>query len=82
MNLTVQGMTCGHCVAAISRAVDALGGRAQVDLTRGTVTVEGTTDVAAVRRAIEDEGYTVVDVQAADAQRGGGSGGSCCGCRG
>lgn len=82
MNLTVQGMTCGHCVAAISRAVDALGGRAQVDLTRGTVTVEGTTDVAAVRRAIEDEGYKVVDVQAADAERGGGPSGSCCGCRG
>lgn len=82
MNLTVQGMTCGHCVAAISRAVDELGGRAQVDLTRGTVTVEGTTDVAAVRRAIEDEGYTVVDVQAPDAERSGGSGGSCCGCRG
>ena len=61
MTLNVQGMTCGHCVRAVERAIEALGGQARVDLEAGTVEVEGVGDEAAVRRAIESEGYRVVD---------------------
>lgn len=61
MKLNVEGMTCGHCQRAIERAVAALGGTARVDLAAGTVEVDGVADPAAVRRAIEDEGYRVVD---------------------
>lgn len=60
MELTVEGMTCGHCVRAISEAVQRLGGTAQVDLARRTVVVEGGPEYEAVVRAIEDEGYTVI----------------------
>lgn len=70
MKLNVEGMTCGHCQRAIERAVAALGGTAGVDLAAGTVEVEGVTDAAAVRRAIEDEGYRVVDASAAPATGG------------
>lgn len=69
MKLTVEGMTCGHCVGAVSRAVEALSARALVDLDAGTVWVEGTQDVAAVRKAIEGEGYTVADVDCTEPVR-------------
>lgn len=61
MKLKVDGMSCGHCVRAIEQAIAAIGGTAQVDLEAKTVTVEGSEDAAAIRRAIAGEGYTVLD---------------------
>jgi copper ion binding protein len=57
----VRGMSCGHCVAAITSAVSALPGvtGVDVDLAGGAVHVSGTTDDAAVAAAIEDAGYDV-----------------------
>ena len=59
MDLTVTGMTCGHCVAAVDRAVRAVPGTTGVvvDLPTGRVRVEGTPDPEAVRAAIAEEGY-------------------------
>ncbi|MFC7677096.1 cation transporter [Mycolicibacterium sp. GCM10028919] len=61
MVLEVSGMTCGHCVSAITSAVSALPGvtGVDVDLEAGSVRVEGTPDAAAVTAAIEDAGYDV-----------------------
>jgi copper chaperone len=61
MVLEVSGMTCGHCVSAITSAVSALPGvtGVDVDLDAGSVRVEGTPDAAAVTAAIEDAGYDV-----------------------
>jgi copper chaperone len=59
MKFTVEGMTCSHCERAISKAIERLGGRAEVDLSAGTVAVDGVADEAAVRAAIEAEGYQV-----------------------
>jgi copper chaperone len=75
MRLEVQGMTCAHCERAIQQAVAALGGTARVDVAGGTVEVTGLDDVAAVRRAIEAEGYTVATGPVAPAP------GGCCGAR-
>lgn len=73
MRLNVEGMTCAHCERAVRQAVEALGGTARVDLASGTVEVDGIEDAGAVRRAIENEGYAVVEV------RGGTPGtGGCC----
>jgi len=57
----VRGMSCGHCVAAITSAVSALPGvtDVDVDLAGGAVRVAGTADAAAVAAAIEDAGYDV-----------------------
>jgi copper chaperone len=61
----VQGMTCGHCVSAVSSEIGQLSGVSDVavDLESGQVTV--TTDVplddAAVRDAVEEAGYELVD---------------------
>jgi copper chaperone len=62
MLLNVQKMTCGHCVRAVTQAVQGVapGAQVDVDLAQQTVRVQGATDVAAVTKAIEDEGYTVL----------------------
>jgi copper chaperone len=58
----VDGMTCGHCRATITDAVQRVPGVSdiEVDLDRGTVTVRGAdADDAAVRAAIDAAGYQV-----------------------
>lgn len=61
VKLEVQGMSCAHCVAAITSAVQPLLGVSgvEVDLTGGVVTVAGAPDVEAVTAAIENAGYEV-----------------------
>jgi copper chaperone CopZ len=61
MLLRVQGMSCGHCVAAIRTAVAPLPGVSDIDidLTSGVVTVRGTADERAVAAAIEGCGYDI-----------------------
>jgi copper chaperone CopZ len=61
MVLEVRGMSCGHCVSAITTAVSALPGVAgvDVDLGAGTVRVSGTPEPIQVTAAIEDAGYDV-----------------------
>ena len=60
----VKGMSCGHCVKAVTDAVFALGGieRVDVNLKAGTVLVEhdpGESSAGAIKAAIEEEGYKV-----------------------
>ena len=64
LTLKVAGMTCGHCVAAVTKAVRAVPGVSDVavDLKAGLVTVEGQPDVGAIRAAIVEEGYTVEEM--------------------
>lgn len=59
MKLKVDEMSCGHCAAAVTKAVEgaANGAKADIDLAKGEVTVTGTTDTAAVIAAITDAGY-------------------------
>lgn len=61
LELKVSGMTCGHCVAAVGRAVREVPGVRDVgvDLGTGEVTVQGDADEGAVRAAIVAEGYEV-----------------------
>jgi copper chaperone len=60
---TVAGMTCGHCVSAVTDEVSQLAGvtAVDVDLDSGglTVTSEAPVDGAAVRAAVEEAGYEV-----------------------
>jgi copper chaperone len=63
MKFDVEGMTCGHCVRAITRAIHTLDpdARVDVDLAQGVVTVEGQLMADAVADAITQEGYSVRD---------------------
>jgi copper chaperone len=60
---TVVGMTCGHCVTAVTEEVSAVPGvtAVEVDLASGglTVTSDAPVDEAAVRAAVEEAGYEV-----------------------
>lgn len=56
----VQGMSCQHCVAAITRAVQALdrAAQVQVDLPGGRVSIDSVLPEAELLRVLADEGYT------------------------
>jgi len=63
----VKDMSCGHCVGAITKALQALdaGAQVQIDLASHRVQVEPVTaDAAQLGQAIADAGYTPVPVQA------------------
>lgn len=62
--LDVQGMTCGHCSAAVKRALEAVPGveSASVDLEAGSATVTGSAPVDALLKAVADEGYSASPV--------------------
>lgn len=55
----VDGMSCGHCEAAVRGEVEKVSGVAavEVDLESKRVVVRGDFDDAAVRAAIEEAGY-------------------------
>jgi copper chaperone len=58
----VTGMSCEHCVAAVTAEVTEIPGVSEVDvdLTSGTVLVSGTdVDAKAVQLAVEEAGYTL-----------------------
>ena len=59
--LSVPGISCGHCVAAITGEVQAVAGveRVEVSIDAKTVTVTGAVDVAAIEAAIIEAGYEV-----------------------
>ncbi len=64
--LKVEGMSCGHCVKAVEGALSELDGvlNAQVDLEAKTASVEydaAKVSVDAMKAAVEDQGYDVVD---------------------
>lgn len=61
----VSGMTCGHCVSAVTSEVSQVPGvtGVEVDLASGAVTVtsDGPLDRAAVAAAVDEAGYAVVE---------------------
>jgi len=64
IELHVEGMSCQHCVAAVTNAIrehDATA-RVQVDLPTGQVVVESAQSVDALKAAINEAGYTVTAV--------------------
>lgn len=57
----VQGMTCGHCVRAVTQAIQGEDSAAdvQVDLQKGQVRVQSTLPAQRIVELITEEGYTV-----------------------
>lgn len=60
----VRGMTCDHCVRAVSAELSRIGGVSdvKVDLATGAVTVQSAALLSedAVRAAVDEAGYEVV----------------------
>jgi copper chaperone len=64
ITLQVEGMTCNHCKAAVTNALEELAGvtAVEVHLQEGTVDVqfdEAKVTVEALKEAIEEQGYDV-----------------------
>ncbi|MPQ56750.1 heavy-metal-associated domain-containing protein [Duganella sp. FT27W] len=59
--LQVEDMTCGHCVSAVTRAVQAVDAAAkvEVDLASKTVRIDSATELAPLKAAIVDAGFPV-----------------------
>lgn len=57
--LKVTGMTCGHCVAAVTKALEAIPGveKADVSLEKAQAVVSGEADQQAMIDAVKEEGY-------------------------
>lgn len=55
----VSGMSCGHCVRAITQAIQMLdqAAKVEVDLAAGLVRVESSLNAEQVQAAIREEGY-------------------------
>ena len=63
--LKVNGMSCEHCVKAVTKAVNALPGIANVSVSLSSITVTVEYDSALspldkIKYEIEDQGYDVV----------------------
>ena len=68
LNMNIQGMTCGHCVMAVRKALEGLDGVQveRVAIGGATVVIDPSrTSNDAIADAIEDEGYTVVSTEPA-----------------
>ena len=82
----VNDMTCGHCVSAISRGINAVapGADIQIDLAAHRVTVgPSVVDAAQLRLAIMEAGYTPMAIEVAPSiavkDASATRGGCCCG---
>ena len=54
---TIEGMTCGGCVNAVTKALKRAGFEAQVDLASNSAEIDGTPDTEAVVRAVRSAGF-------------------------
>ena len=61
--IRVNGMMCTHCKARVEKVCMGIPGveTAVVDLEAKTVTITGSADIAAVKQAIRDADYEVVE---------------------
>ncbi len=65
VNFIIEGMTCHHCVMAVTNALKSLGiDNYSVEIGSASVTFnEEELDVETIKSAIEDEGYKVISAE-------------------
>ena len=65
IELTITGMTCGHCQTGVTNALKSVPGvtDARVDLSTGKAVVQGNPDVQQLITAVQDEGYSAAVAQ-------------------
>ena len=65
--MKIEGMMCGHCEAAVKKALEALDGVASAEVSHekgsAVVTLDKDVDNAVLTKAVEDKDYKVVSVQ-------------------
>lgn len=56
----IDGMTCGHCVAAVTKILEGFPGTrkvVEVSLDRAEAVIEGAPDTAALITSLQEEGF-------------------------
>lgn len=65
--MKIEGMMCGHCEAAVKKALEAVEGvaEAKVSHEEGTaaVSLSGEVSDGALKKAVEDRDYRVISIQ-------------------
>lgn len=66
IDFQVDGMSCQHCVAAVTNAIHEHdpSARVRIDLASGLVTVDSEQSVDRLKAAIDEAGYAVTAVSA------------------
>lgn len=62
LELTVDGMTCGHCASHVTKAIKNINpvAKVHVDLPTRQVLIEGEVNLDEVSAVLAEEGYTVL----------------------
>lgn len=66
ITMKIEGMACGHCKAAVEKALNAIDGvKAEVNLEAKTASVEAPADVdqEVLKKAVKDAGYEVISIE-------------------
>ena len=58
--IDIRGLSCNHCIAAVTEALNAVPGVIKAVVTKTTAVCEGTAELSALHAAIEEAGYEVV----------------------
>ena len=65
--MKIEGMMCGHCEAAVKKALEAVDGVASAEVSHisGTavVTLSKPVDSAVLKKAVEDKDYKVTSIE-------------------
>lgn len=64
ITLRIEGMQCGHCSSRVKAALEKVAGvtSAEVSHETGTAVITGESlDAAALKAAVENQGFSVVD---------------------
>ena len=61
LELTVEGMSCGHCVGRVTKTVQDIdaGAKVEIDLATKKVRIDSNADAARIAAAIGAAGYPV-----------------------
>lgn len=64
ITLKIEGMQCGHCSSRVKAALEKVAGVASAEVSHetGTAVIKGESlDAAALKAAVENQGFSVVD---------------------
>ncbi len=63
MTIQIEGMMCNHCRARVEKALKAVAGveSVEVKLEEKCAVVSGTAELAALRQAVIDAGFQVIE---------------------
>ncbi|MBZ4682830.1 MAG: copper chaperone [Fusobacteriaceae bacterium] len=58
----IEGMSCGHCVMHVKEALSELDGVNNFDVEIGKAVIDGDVSDDAIKAAIDEAGYDVVEI--------------------